>query len=92
MTDFIELSEEEYAALTPIAKAHYKRRYNSHHGIVTVNVSKDELRKAIRDMCISCCESTVEVKECHITKCPLWKHRPYQSKQLDSNTDIGVDE
>ena len=58
MTTFVELTDEEYAALKPLDKAHYKRAYNKHHRIVkqtndetedTGFVSKKMLREAIRD-------------------------------------------
>ena len=34
MSTFIELTDEEYQVLQPLAKAHYKRAYNKFHGIV----------------------------------------------------------
>lgn len=91
MTDFVELTDEEYAALPPMSKARYKKEYNKHHGIVKAVpdeaddkdssfVSKKMLREAIRDKCLDCtCDQRTEIKMCPVTKCPLWKHRPFQS-------------
>ena len=88
MTTFIELSDEEYAALPPMSKARYKKEYNKHHGITKASsddtedssfVSKKMLREAIRDKCLDCtCDQRTEIKLCPVTKCPLWKHRPFQ--------------
>lgn len=88
MTTFIELSDEEYAALQPLQRAHYKRAYNKHHGIVKQSaeedtdssfVSKKMLREAIRAKCEDCtCDQRTEIKLCPVTKCPLWKYRPFQ--------------
>ena len=88
MTTFIELSDEEYAALPPIQKAHYKKAYNKFHGIVKQAVEEDSdsnfvskkmLREAIRDKCMDCtCDQRTEIKLCPVTKCPLWKYRPFQ--------------
>ena len=34
---------------------------------------------AIRAKCLDCCHfDRKEVKECRVTACPLWRHRPYQ--------------
>lgn len=88
MTTFVELTDEEYQVLQPLAKAQYKRAYNKHYGIVkqaveeedTGFVSKKMLREAIRDKCLDCtCDQRTEIKMCPVTKCPLWKHRPFQS-------------
>lgn len=95
MSTFIELTDEEYQVLQPLAKAQYKRAFNKHHGIVKVVldeaegasneafVSKKMLREAIRDKCLDCtCEQRAEIKLCPVTKCPLWKHRPYQGERI----------
>jgi len=92
MSTFIELTDEEYQVLQPLAKAQYKRNYNKHFGIVkavpdetedTGFVSKKMLREAIRDKCLDCtCEQRAEIKLCPVTKCPLWKHRPYQGERI----------
>lgn len=92
MTMFIELSDEEYAALQPLQRAHYKRAYNKFHGIVKQPVEEDSdssfvskkmLREAIRDKCLDCtCDQRTEIKLCPVTKCPLWKHRPYQGERI----------
>ncbi len=103
MTTFIELSDEDYAALKPLDKAHYKRAYNKHHGIVkaapdeaddkdTGFVSKKMLREAIRDKCLDCtCDQRAEIKLCPVTKCPLWKHRPFQSIKVVEVNQESVD-
>lgn len=88
MNTFVELTDEEYAALPPMSKARYKRAYNKHYGITKIAaeedsdssfVSKKMLREAIRDKCLDCtCDQRTEIKLCPVTKCPLWKHRPFQ--------------
>ena len=98
MSTFIELTDEEYQVLQPLAKAHYKRAYNKFHGIVkavpdeaedTGFVSKKMLREAIRDKCLDCtCDQRVEIKMCPVTNCPLWKHRPYQGIKIVETVDI----
>ena len=99
MTAFVELTDEEYAALPPMSKARYKKEYNKHHGIVkTVTdeaddkdssfVSKKMLREAIRDKCLDCtCDQRVEIAQCRIVKCPLWQHRPYQKMKIVEISD-----
>ena len=101
MSTFIELTDEEYQVLQPLAKAHYKRAYNKFHGIVkavpdeaedTGFVSKKMLREAIRDKCLDCtCDQRAEIKMCPVTKCPLWKHRPYQGIKITEADQESVD-
>lgn len=101
MSTFVELTDEEYAALQPLAKAQYKRAYNKHHGIVkavpdeaedTGFVSKKMLREAIRDKCLDCtCDQRAEIKLCPVTKCPLYKHRPYQGIKITEADQESVD-
>ncbi len=103
MSTFIELTDEEYQVLQPLAKAQYKRAYNKHHGIVkavpdeaddkdTGFVSKKMLREAIRDKCLDCtCDQRTEIKLCPVTKCPLWKHRPYQGIKIVEADQESVD-
>ncbi len=101
MTAFVELTDEEYTALQPLQKAHYKRAYNKHHGIVKQStddtedsgfVSKKMLREAIRDKCLDCtCDQRAEIKLCPVTKCPLWKHRPYQGIKVVEADQESVD-
>ena len=100
MQAFTELTNEEYAALQPLQKAHYKRNYNKHFGIVkqtveaedTGFVSKKMLREAIRDKCLDCtCDQRAEIKLCPVTKCPLWKHRPYQGIKVTEADQESVD-
>lgn len=98
MTTFIELSDEEYAALPPMSKARYKKEYNKHHGIIkqaseedsdSSFVSKKMLREAIRDKCLDCtCDQRTEIKLCPVTKCPLWKHRPFQGIKVVEIVDV----
>jgi hypothetical protein len=88
MSTFIELTDEEYQVLQPLQRAHYKRAYNKHHGIVKQAVEEDSdsnfvskkmLREAIRAKCEDCtCDQRTEIKLCPVTKCPLWKYRPFQ--------------
>ena len=101
MSTFIELTDEEYQVLQPLAKAHYKRAYNKFHGIVkavpdeaedTGFVSKKMLREAIRDKCLDCtCDQRAEIKLCPVTKCPLYKHRPYQGIKITEADQESVD-
>ena len=103
MTTFVELTDEEYAALPPMSKARYKKEYNKHHGIVkaapdeaddkdTGFVSKKMLREAIRDKCLDCtCDQRAEIKLCPVAKCPLWKHRPYQGIKVVEADQESVD-
>ena len=101
MSTFIELTDEEYQVFQPLAKAHYKRAYNKFHGIVkavpdeaedTGFVSKKMLREAIRDKCLDCtCDQRAEIKMCPVTKCPLWKHRPYQGIKITEADQESVD-
>jgi len=101
MSTFVELTDEEYQVLQPLAKAQYKRAYNKHHGIVkavpdeaedTCFVSKKMLREAIRDKCLDCtCDQRAEIKLCPVTKCPLWKHRPYQGIKITEADQESVD-
>ena len=101
MSTFIELTDEEYQVLQPLAKAHYKRAYNKFHGIVkavpdeaedTGFVIKKMLREAIRDKCLDCtCDQRAEIKMCPVTKCPLWKHRPYQGIKITEADQESVD-
>ena len=98
MTAFVELTDEEYAALSPMSKARYKKDYNKHHGIVkqsaddtedTGFVSKKMLREAIRGKCLDCtCDQRTEIKMCPVTKCPLWKHRPFQGIKVVEVVDM----
>jgi len=40
------------------------------------NNSQKNPLKAIREKCLDCCgNQTSEVRECHITDCPLWAYR-----------------
>ena len=95
-TDFKELTDDEYALLKPLEKAHYKKAYNKHFGIVKTEetredgfVSKKQLREAVRDKCLECCcEQRAEIAQCRITKCPLWQHRPYQKMKIVEEVDI----
>jgi hypothetical protein len=101
MSTFVELTDEEYQVLQPLAKAHYKRAYNKFHGIVkavpdeaedTGFVSKKMLREAIRDKCLDCtCDQRAEIKMCPVTNCPLWKHRPYQGIKITEADQESVD-
>lgn len=97
MTTFIELTDEEYQVLQPLAKAHYKRAYNKFHGIVKQAVEEDDngfvskkmLREAIRDKCLDCtCDQRTEIKLCPVTKCPLWKHRHFQGIKITEVVDV----
>lgn len=38
-------------------------------------------RQAIRVKCLACCNfERLEAQNCTVRICPLWKYRPYQSK------------
>lgn len=97
MKTFVELTDEEYSQLKPIEKAQYKKAYNKHYGVVKTSsddvddngfVSKKQLREAIRDKCLDCtCDQRAEIKLCPVTKCPLWKHRPYQGIKITEVLD-----
>lgn len=101
MNLFVELTEDAYNLLKPLQRAQYKRAYNKHHGIVkavpdeaedTGFVSKKMLREAIRDKCLDCtCDQRAEIKLCPVTKCPLYKHRPYQGIKITEADQESVD-
>lgn len=75
------LSDEEYAALSPIEKAQYKKAYNKEHGIssgkerIPIKAYKD----AIRAFCLHCVgDSRHHVAHCTSYNCPLYALRPYK--------------
>jgi len=45
-------------------------------------IRKESMRAAVNSKCLDCmCWQAAEVKRCDITTCPLWRYRPYQSKE-----------
>ncbi len=49
--------------------------------------------KAIRAKCMDCtCYQPKEIRECHITKCPLWPYRMGKRPTTESPGVLGVRE
>jgi len=45
-------------------------------------IRKESMRAAVNIKCLDCmCWQAAEVKRCEIVTCPLWRYRPYQSKE-----------
>jgi len=98
MSDFKELTDEEYASLPPLQKAQYKRALNKLNGVVVdtspygkLERNPKSLKARINAMCWHCSgEQRKEISLCAVKKCPLWAVRPYQ-EAVDAEDDSDVE-
>lgn len=82
-----------------IQKAQEAMRARREAGIPVVRLDPIEkakanpksLRAAVNGKCWDCCcGQRKEIRECHITACPLWNVRPYQSGADDDEPEEAV--
>lgn len=78
------LTDQQKAAVAKVPER-YRRIYTK-----ALNGS---LRAAITAKCLECCAwvrkegGKDNIKDCHITTCPLWPKRPYQLRSSIKNTE-----